>query len=153
MKNQTQSNTLKRLEKIMMTNYKSQVSKKKAKTTVGKTLQAPLIPADSTYFGKTIHKVYYNNRWYYSLEDIATMSSPLGLKEIITSLKNDDEYKNDYEEFVIILPTIIKDISKMVEFIDFNGSVWLMKLIRRAGSGFPGSFPRWLEEISKIKSL
>ena len=57
----------------------------------------PLIQALSTFYGKTIRKVYFQGRWYFFLEDVVAVAGTLGLEEVLISLRESEKYKKEFQ--------------------------------------------------------
>ncbi len=134
------------------------VSRTKAPTKVKKTeVKTPVIPKaplnfeTATFYSQPVRKIYSRNRWFFFLEDIIALTGTIGLNEYISKLKKSKDYEKN-ASLVVDLPVNDSGKTKFVECIDIEGFNWLLPLLREDKRTFPGPFPNWIAEISKLPS-
>lgn len=112
-----------------------------------------LTPNVLTFYGRNLRRVYMKNRWYFNLEDIFIISGTTNLKEFVSKIKNNKEFKENSNKSVVNLKIKDNEEVKTAEFIDFEGFTSLVPIIRSLKVIFPGPFPDWLEQISKAPPI
>jgi len=131
---------------------KKVIEKKPKKPEVKKTqtVKTPMAQDISVFYGNAIRRLYFDDHWYFFLEDVIAVSGKLGVEKVIKKLKSSSEYQENGDQYIISLKAIIDNQPKDVDCIDDQGFLWLLPLIRSDERVFPGPFPDWIKQTSKL---
>lgn len=112
--------------------------KQKVKKTVKKKVKIHKIaaPVIVTFFGREINKVYDGKKWYFTVDDILGLASPLSPDGRVRQKKT--------------LKNVQKKVSKKINNVVYADADGCIKLLKEVEGVFPGPLVRWLAESSQL---
>lgn len=119
----------------------------------------PLAQETSVFYSHNIRRLYYQDHWYFFLEDILMVAGIVNwqkqleeLEEMAEFQKNKDKHLFKFKALVEKTNEVEEEIEEVKEVwcVDYQGFMWLLPMIRSEKHIFPGPFPEWLAEISKL---
>lgn len=87
-------------------------------------------------YGQPVRKLYKQGKWFFAIDDILTLASPLQVEEPITKKK---DYNELYAQFV-----------KPYGGVGYVTAKEVMELTRQINGTFPGPLDRWLKESEAL---
>jgi len=111
-----------------------------------KTSHVETIFLTATFYGQAIRKFYISGSWYFSIEDMLPLAQYFEPHEDLQELKRKEEFKKTFDKLV----KEIRDSGNVVECVNYGGFIELLPMLRSEVHMFPGPFPSWLEDTSKL---
>lgn len=106
----------------------------------------------STFYSKNIRRIYKDNTWYFSLEDMLHVAAVDDPESFLEKPKGKPSIKKAFDNAVIRINLSDQNGAKMVGCVTYEGFMALLPIIRESGHMFPGPFPDWLRDISELPS-
>jgi len=103
---------------------------------------------------KEIKKRWYNNDWYYSIDDFISLFTKSNISNYIKKLKdNNDELKKDWNNICITLQMVTKD--RKIRKIKTANTDGILKIIKYISSPKTEEVKKWIKQakIEKIEEL
>jgi hypothetical protein len=103
-----------------------------------------------TFYGKRIRKIHRDSSCYFALEDILPIAIVDDPESFVKKLQENESVKDVFANAIMQIKLSDENGTKMVDCVDYAGFMSILPIIRDSGHMFPGPFPDWLRDISKL---
>lgn len=99
---------------------------------------------------KEVRKRWYNNDWYYSIDDIISLFTKSSTSQYIKKLKdNNNELKKDWNKICVFLEMVTKD--RKIRRIKTANTEGILQIINYISSPKSGEVKNWIEQTKDEK--